>query len=513
MGKNSNKRLIETIVISGLGVAIGYIINFLVTPYITEHLGVEAYGFVSIANSVVSYAGILTIALTSFIVRFISVSYHENKISEAKSYFSSSVYACVLLSVVILAVSFLMIWKLEYLLNIPDQLVVSVKILFLVVFLNFVVNTCSTPYNTAAYIKNRLDLVGILKIVGKIIEAIIIAALFFFLPPEVWYVALGALVSTLLVFFGCLLMTKKLTPELKFAKLYVSKNKIIILVKNGVWDAFNQLGNVLNSGLDLIIANLMLTGVETGQIAIVKTVGTIFSTLFQTVYQPFQPTLLKSYADGSGKSFLKEMSKAMRICGFFGALAFAGFVALGKLYYQLWMPTQDSDMLLILTIITVMNNITDSILRPVYYVSTLTVKNKIPCWVTIAGGVLNDISMYFLIKYTNMGIYAVVITTAVIMISINLFFNPIYAAKCLNMSSGFFYKILTRHIFGTIVMTAVFKIISNIFSPSTWLGLIFVALTMCVIGLIIYFYIMCNSKEREHAYRYLKIKLGRIGGK
>lgn len=28
MGKNSNKRLIETIVISGLGVAIGYIINF-----------------------------------------------------------------------------------------------------------------------------------------------------------------------------------------------------------------------------------------------------------------------------------------------------------------------------------------------------------------------------------------------------------------------------------------------------------------------------------------------------
>lgn len=50
MGKNSNKRLIETIVISGLGVAIGYIINFLVTPYITEHLGVEAYGFVSIAK-------------------------------------------------------------------------------------------------------------------------------------------------------------------------------------------------------------------------------------------------------------------------------------------------------------------------------------------------------------------------------------------------------------------------------------------------------------------------------
>ena len=78
-----NKRLLYTMIISGMSVIISYAINFLVTPYITENLGVEAYSFVSIANTAVNYASIITIALTAFIVRYISVSYHSNKMKEA----------------------------------------------------------------------------------------------------------------------------------------------------------------------------------------------------------------------------------------------------------------------------------------------------------------------------------------------------------------------------------------------------------------------------------------------
>lgn len=57
----------------------------------------------------------------------------------------------------------------------------------------------------------------------------------------------------------------------------------------------------------------------------------------------------------------------------------------------------------------------DIFLQPIYYVNTLTVKNKIPCFITIIGGLLNVVGMFILIKYTNLGVYAVPITTAVIM--------------------------------------------------------------------------------------------------
>lgn len=41
---------------------------------------------------------------------------------------------------------------------------------------------------------------------------------------------------------------------------------------------------------------MMLTGIETGEIAIAKTIEAIFATLFQTISQPFQPALIRSYA-------------------------------------------------------------------------------------------------------------------------------------------------------------------------------------------------------------------------
>ena len=101
-----------------------------------------------------------------------------------------------------------------------------------------------------------------------------------------------------------MVLTKKLTPELVFKKKLASLAKVKDLAKNGVWNSLNQIGNVLNSGLDLVISNLMLTGIETGEIAIAKTIEAIFATLFQTISQPFQPALIRSYAKGDMDDFL-----------------------------------------------------------------------------------------------------------------------------------------------------------------------------------------------------------------
>lgn len=79
---------------------------------------------------------------------------------EANEYYASSVVACGVLGVIILAIAGIAISKLELLLNIPETLVKSVKILFIVVFLNFFVVTFSTPFSSSAYIKNRLDITG-----------------------------------------------------------------------------------------------------------------------------------------------------------------------------------------------------------------------------------------------------------------------------------------------------------------------------------------------------------------
>ena len=93
-----NSRLIKTICISGSSAVISYLINFFLTSFISENVGIEAYSFVSIAKTAVSYAQIITVALTTFIVRYISINYHQKQMEKARAYYSSSIVACVLLS-------------------------------------------------------------------------------------------------------------------------------------------------------------------------------------------------------------------------------------------------------------------------------------------------------------------------------------------------------------------------------------------------------------------------------
>lgn len=502
-----SKSTIKSIAIMGLSSVVGYLMTICLTSYITENIGIEAYGFVSIAKTFADYGGILTIALTSFVVRYITIHYYNNEIKEAQSYYVSSINASLVLCLILTVVSAIIVANLEVLIVIPDYLIATVKLLFVAVFAAFLATTLSTPFSIGFYTKNRLDLSGIIKIISYISEIIVILLMFKLFQPTLWFVGLGSLAASITVLLGNILANKKLAPAFHYDISLHSNKKVKVLISNGFWNSVNQLGNTLNSGLDLLVSNAMLTGIQTGQIAVAKSIGAIFSTLSGIIFQPLQPELLRTYSEGINESFIKQLKKSMKLCGFFGSLVFSGFFGLGSLFYKLWLPSQDAKLLHALTLVTVFTFIMDLFLQPIYYVNTLTVKNKIPCFVTIAGGLLNVCGMYFLIKYTNMGVYSVPITTAVIMFCINFFFNPMYASWCLKIKKTYFYPLIFRHLFATVVMCATFWEINKLINPCSWIGLIVCALLMVCIGAAIYFAITFNKDERIAVISSIKKKL------
>ena len=101
--------------------------------------------------------------------------------------------------------------------------------------------------------------------------------------------------------------------------------------------------------------------------------------------------------------------------------------------------------------------------------------------------------MYFLLKYTSLGAIAVVGTTTVIMLCINLFFNPVYSAKCINISPRFFYKIIVKHILGNVVLILIFRYIGGILNPQSWMGIILTAFVMALVGAPIYIFMTMDN--------------------
>lgn len=479
-------KIYYTILLSALSVLISCGINFFLTPYVTNTVGAEAYGFVSLARNFVSFANILMIALNSYAARFITISYLRKDFNQFEKYYSTVFIADLIAGGILFIVGLVCVIYLQSLLNISPHLVSDVKLLFLLTFLSFYLTTMSTIYTTTAYVKDRLDLSNLIKILSYIIEALILIFCFAMLRPFVWYVGIASLGMAATVLIGSLIVTRHLMPEGKVRINCFSFAAVKQLLGNGLWNSANSLGNSLNSGLDLLITNLMLSGTAMGQVSIAKTLSGMLYQLYDTASQPFQPSFLQDYSKNDKQSLLYNLKHSMYICGMITNTVFAGFFAVGLKFYQLWIPTQNIHQIYVLTILAMIPSITEGCVYPLYYIYTLTLKNKFPCVVTIIGGFANVAGMYLLLRFTSFGAYAVLLTTAVVMNIINLVTNPIYMSKCLKVSTLEFYPAIIRNIVSCLITTALLWIITcKMNFPVTWGTLVLQVLILAFTGFLV----------------------------
>lgn len=495
--RSTSKQFVVSIFFSFFAVALNYLISLVITPFITENIGTEAYGFVSLAKTFANYASIFTIALNSFSARYISIEYHKGNKKKAKIYYNSVFISDIILAIAIFIAAIFIIINLDRFLSMPEMLIGDVKKLFLLDTINFLILSCSTVFMTATTIKNRLEMGSLARVISYIAEALFLIIAFSLLPPHVYYVGLGLIVSSSVILLINVRLTAKYTPDLKIQKGYFSIKAVKKILSVGVWSSVNSLGNTLNTGLDLLISNMMLSALVAGQLAIVKTISTIFLTLFQLVSTAFQPMQLKYYADNDKKALISSFKLGIKMNGMISNIAFAGFTVFGTVYYRLWTPSQDVETLQVVTIITIIGCIIEGAVYPLYYGYNLTVKNKIPCYITILSGLFNVFGMYILIKYFNMGIYAVVLTTTVLTWIVNFIFNPLYVSYCLKIKLTTFYPTLFRHIISSVFLLILFNVVKKIYFPSNWGGLILTAIICTVLGSGVHILVVFDRGERR----------------
>ena len=495
-------------IVTIMAFAVNCIINLVITPVITNTIGAEGYGYVTLAKNFTSYADVLMIALNAYAARFITLAYLRGDDKSFNTYYSTVFIADAVMGFVIFAVGLICVLNLQNILHISSELVNDVKALFLLTFVGFFFTTTSTAFSAIGYVKDRIDILNSVKILSYLMEILIIAYCFIIFTPKVWYMGLATVGMAVTTFVGTFVMSKKLIPEAMVRPNYFSMRAVKELVYSGIWNSANSLGNTLNSGLDLLISNLMLSGTVMGQVSIAKSISNVVLSFYSVVSQPFQPTYLKDYSDKDVSRLINHFKDSMRFSGIITNVIFAGFCAIGLSFYHLWIPTQNIHLIYVLTIIAMVPSITEGCVYPLYYIYTLTLKNKFPCVVTILGGMANIASMYFLLKYTNTGAYAVLLTTAVIMTFINIVTNPIYMSLCLKVPKRTFYPSILRHILACLVATLVLKLISSMLPVYVgWGRLIMRIIVMAIIGLVVQFPIMFNKTEFKAIMHMLKSRL------
>lgn len=335
------------------------------------------------------------------------------------------------------------------------------------------------------------------KIIGTASEIILLFVLFSYADGKIWYVGLGAVAAALLSLICNLLFSKKYFSSVSFKISYFSRGAVKELVGKGIWSSINQLGNVLNSGLDLYFSNLLFDSVAMGEVSIAKTIGLIPSTIYTTLSQTFRPKLLEEYTKNNTEGVIYYFKKSIKINCIFMIVIFAGFFSVGKEFYNLWIPGENIELIYNLTLITLLTCVIECASNSLSYTYTLTLKNRIPCIITVAGGLINAFGMVFLSKYTSLGIYSIVITTLFVMSAINLVSNPLYVCKCLKIPLSTFYPIIFYSYLSCALVTfALYGLNCLLDFNYGWLSLIIKIIFLGLVGGLLAFVLLFNPLKK-----------------
>ncbi len=467
-----SKRLASNMIANLVAFAVNMLVSFFLSPYIVGRLGSEAYGFVSMINSMVSMSQIVTIAFNSMGSRFITIAIHKGEEEKAQKYFSSLFYANVVMSVLILLVFGVVALNVNAIFDVPLHLVSDVRVSFIVMAVAFCLSLVFSVYSVATYATNRLDLSAWREMTKQFVRAGTILGLFMLFEANIVLVTIGSLTMELYFVFSNSRLKRKLLPTYHVRSRNFSFSALKELILSGVWNSIGRASYVLLNDLDLMVANIFINATAMGVLSISKTIPAAINSLVVTVVSIFLPTFTIRYAKSDINGLLYEMHKAIKIIAVCISPVLCFLVAYGKDFYALWQPTQNAEILQLLSVLAIFPVYFTLGMKSVNNVFSVTNKLFVPTIVTLITSVTTILVEFVLLKYTTLGIFAIAATSSVCLLVKEITFIPLYAAKCLGVPWHTFYPQIIKEICIVALSLLVSMMFHSVFAATSWITLI-----------------------------------------
>ena len=472
-------------------------ISFFLSPYIVKVLGSEANGFVNLSNNFISYFSIVIVALNGMATRFIAIEYHKGNMQKANEYYSSLFVGDLILVVAFSIVSGIIIWRLQYILDIPLQMVQDVKLLFSIIFVNYLITVLITIWNCATYITNRIYLESIRNVQYAIIRVLVIIVLFHFFSPKVYFLGIAIFAGQTVINIYNMYYKYRLVPQLHVSLKMVKKDAIKDLLSSGVWNAFSRAGGLLETGLDLLLSNVLLDANTMGILSVSKSMPGIVNELNYSLANVFLPSMVRDYAKEDKKAIVSSIKSSAKILSVICSIPLCYLIVFGKEFYSLWQPTLDAKLLQELSVLTCLSYVFITGATSLLNIFTAYNKVKQNSLSVIIMGVLSLILTIVFVKITNLGVFAIAGISSVLNILRFLVFVIPYSAKCLNEKWYTFYSIVFQSVVTVALSSLCGLVLKRFIICDTWVKLIFMAFLFCIISFITTIFVVLNKNERK----------------
>lgn len=503
------RRFIVNLVSNFFSALSGVGISFFLTPYIVEHLGKEAYGFFPLSNNFIMYAGIITTALNSMSSRYITISLEKKDMKEVNTYFNSVLFGNILISLGFILISTLFCFFIARILDIPQNLVHDVRLLFIFIFISLIINVSSAVFQVTAFALNRFDRLAFINIISNVLKLGAIILLFYFLTPRIYFLGLVTVVTAFYMFLANYRLTKKLLPEIQIDWSFFSKSALYTVLGSGIWNSVMAMSNVINTQLDLLIANHFFGASGMGFLSLTKFIPNAIYILLGIIVPIFLPEMLKAYAQNDMAKLKKTLDLSFQAIFLVVLVPLAVFFVYGEVFFKLWLPSQDAHALHILSVITLVPFIVHGTIETVYHVFVITNKLRMASFWGVFISILNFVLVILLCLYTNLGVYAIPVAALISGVFSHLTFTPLYAAYCLQESRWYFFKKIIKGLAGFTLLIGLsygWKQL-NLFEVNNWLMFLINSFTIGSLLLVVTFFMNFDRAMRSTIFAKIRQKV------
>lgn len=495
---SDNRQIARNLVFNTIAFILNLAISFCFTPYLIKTLGKEAYSFFPLINNMIGYSVIITSAVGSMAGRFITMRIYKNDIEDANRYLNAMWVSNLVLSVFFTLLSIVLIVFLDSILTIPTYLLSDVRWLFGLGIFSMILGLLTGYLTIPTYVRNRVDLSSVSNAVVSIVRLLALLILFYIFTPTIVFMSLSALLAAIVGVVINSQFKKKLLPELIIApKLYYDFSYVRSLIGSGIWNSVNQLSNALLYQLDLFITNIFISASVTGDYAIAKTAPALVLQLLAVLSSTFVSHFNVLYAKGEINQVISEARKSMVIVGMLIGLPIGFLAVYSDVFYDLWVPGQDSRFLYLLTLFSILPMVLGGSINPIFGLFTTTNKLKLPSLVVLFSGILQIVVIVILLKTTSLGIWAIVLTSLIQSVIRNSLFTPVYGAYVLGKKWNTFYPTLFRGIAGVCVVIGVGIGYRKIFAVESWCSFFIAGVFVCGLAFWVNTYVMLKNEERN----------------
>lgn len=489
--------------------AIQLLINFFLTPFILQNLGDEAYGFLSLTNSLINYGYILTIVINSVVGRFVAYEFHRGNLLEASKYYSTAISVNLGFSVIICAVSAILILNLGQFINVSDALYFDVQATFAIYSANFCLGLFNAILSIHAFAKNQIYLIAVRSAISSAVFGAGIFAFYYFLPPMIAYAAICALMASFFTFFSSLLIAKRLNLGVEF-RLKLARAKMLAkLVKSGSWNSFNALSHSLINGVDILLCNIFINPAAMGVLAVSKAAILIIESFIAMLGAVFSPKFVELYAKNDVRALVLEVKFALKTQAFLAIAPICVFIALGSEFYGLWLPFKNEAQIreiYALAVIAAAPVLFLACMYPLLNLNVVTNELKRPALANMAMAICSVLCQVCALEFSDYGLYALFFIASFFYVARVLLFDIINAAVNLKLAKTTFFSDFGLNLLVFVALSSCIFFLKSFFSPKDWLELILLGFFLIIFGYIFSLFAIFDKIQRQRLFGFFKLK-------